>query len=132
MTQYQLPPPPPDLPQQRWFQLLYTRILAANIGAIAWLGLDFSLSNLTSIATRHHDDLQAITGGGVGDRQHLTTAQVAQLAADTSAVAAHTAQLAGLAGGLNTTITTAKLTTGGTAGSMTFTNGVLTAQTPAT
>lgn len=34
--------------------------------------------------------------------------------------------------GLTVTITTAKLTSGGTDGSMTFTNGVLTAQTPAT
>lgn len=38
----------------------------------------------------------------------------------------------GLANGLSATITTAKLTTGGTAGSMTFTNGILTKQTPAT
>lgn len=34
--------------------------------------------------------------------------------------------------GVTTTITTAKLTGGGANGSMTFTNGVLTAQTPAT
>lgn len=34
--------------------------------------------------------------------------------------------------GLNVTITTAKLTSGGANGSMTFTNGVLTAQTAAT
>jgi hypothetical protein len=34
--------------------------------------------------------------------------------------------------GFSGTITTAKLTSGGTAGSMTFVNGVLTAQTPAT
>lgn len=37
-----------------------------------------------------------------------------------------------LAGGLSVTITTAKLTGGGTNGSMTFTNGILTAQTAAT
>lgn len=37
-----------------------------------------------------------------------------------------------LSAGLNVTITTAKLTGGGTNGSMTFTNGVLTSQTPAT
>jgi hypothetical protein len=35
-------------------------------------------------------------------------------------------------GGTTATITTAKLTAGGTNGSMTFTNGLLTAQTPAT
>lgn len=34
--------------------------------------------------------------------------------------------------GFNGTIVTAKLTGGGTNGSMTFTNGVLTSQTPAT
>jgi hypothetical protein len=34
--------------------------------------------------------------------------------------------------GISATITTAKLTTGGTSGSMTFNNGILTAQTPAT
>lgn len=37
-----------------------------------------------------------------------------------------------LAGGINATITTAKLTVAGTNGSMTFTNGLLTAQTQAT
>jgi hypothetical protein len=36
------------------------------------------------------------------------------------------------ASGLSTTITTAKLTGGGANGSMTFTNGILTASTPAT
>lgn len=41
-----------------------------------------------------------------------------------------TAQLP--ASGLSVTIATAKLTGGGTNGSMTFTNGILTAQTPAT
>jgi hypothetical protein len=37
-----------------------------------------------------------------------------------------------LAGGINVTITTAKLTTSGTEGSITFVHGILTAQTPAT
>lgn len=37
-----------------------------------------------------------------------------------------------LGAGFNGTITTAKLTAGGTNGSMSFTNGVLTSQTPAT
>ena len=39
---------------------------------------------------------------------------------------------AGAAAGISATITTAKLTGGGANGSMTFTNGILTAQTPAT
>ena len=117
-VQYELPPPPPEIQPQRWFVLLYRRIVAANIGAIAWLGLDFSLSNMTSIVTRNHNDLQNIQGGASGDYQHLTTAQLAKLT--------------GIPTGLSVTITTAKLTSGGTNGSMTFTNGVLTAQTPAT
>lgn len=37
-----------------------------------------------------------------------------------------------LSGGLSTTITTAAITGGGATGSMTFTNGILTASTPAT
>lgn len=40
--------------------------------------------------------------------------------------------LQGLSNGLTVKITTAKLTGGGTNGSMTFTNGILTSQTPAT
>ena len=38
----------------------------------------------------------------------------------------------GLGGGFSGTITTAKLTSGGANGSMTFTNGIVTQQTPAT
>jgi len=51
------------------------------------------------------------------------------------ATVAHTGAYSDLTGtptGLSVTITTAKLTTGGTNGSMTFTNGILTAQTQAT
>lgn len=135
MAQFDLPPPPVELPQQRWFQLLYARILGAHLGGFSFIGLDFTLSNLTSIITRNHNDLTAIQGGVATDYQHLTTAQVAQvgtIAALTTTVGTHTTQLAGLAGGLNVTIVTAKLTAGGANGSMTFTNGVLTAQTPAT
>lgn len=57
-----------------------------------------------------------------------TASQVPALSALTGQIT--TGQLP--ASGLSVTITTAKLTTGGTNGSMTFTNGILTAQTPAT
>jgi hypothetical protein len=47
-------------------------------------------------------------------------------------VAAVNALQTAIGGGITVTITTAALTGGGTQGSMTFTNGVLTAQTQAT
>jgi hypothetical protein len=97
-------------------------LLAANIGTISFTDLNFTDGNLTEIPTRNHNDLQGIQGGSATDRQHLTTAQVADLATIKAEIAA----------GLTVTIATAKLTTGGVNGSMTFTNGILTAQTAAT
>lgn len=43
---------------------------------IAWASVNKAGSNITDIATRLHNDLQTVQGGAVGDRQHLTTAQV--------------------------------------------------------
>jgi hypothetical protein len=57
-----------------------------------------------------------------------TAAQVPALSAMTGQIT--TSQLP--SAGISATITTAKLTGGGTNGSMTFTNGILTASTPAT
>lgn len=65
-----------------------------------------------------HNSLSGLQGGTTGQRYHLT-------AAEHTAVGAFT-------GGYTGTIITAKLTALGATGSMTFTNGVLTAQTPAT
>lgn len=76
---------------------------------------DFTGSNLTNLQTRNHNDLQNIQGGSATENYHLTAAQNTAIDA-----------------GITVTITTAKLTGGGTNGSMTFTNGILTAQTPAT
>lgn len=60
---------------------------------------------------------------------------IQQINDDGDAIAANTAVIAiinaQLAAGFTGTITTAKLTPGGANGSMTFTNGVLTASTPA-
>lgn len=56
--------------------------------------------------------------GGVANAADLTVAQ--------------TLTLLGLSGGITIVITTAALTGGGTTGTMTFTNGILTAQTQAT
>jgi len=63
----------------------------------------------------NHESLSGLLGGGANAHFHITAAQQAAIAA-----------------GITVTITTAKLTPGGATGSMTFTNGVLTAQTAAT
>ena len=63
----------------------------------------------------NHELLSGLLGGSAAGRYHLTNAQQAAVAA-----------------GITATITTAKLTGIGANGSMTFTNGVLSAQTQAT
>lgn len=83
-------------------------------------GLDFTGSNLTSIITRNHNDLQNIQGGAAADYYHLTSAQRTALLT-----------LEGITG-ISAVITTAPITALGSTGTMTFTNGILTASTPAT
>jgi hypothetical protein len=56
-----------------WF-FKVSQILAQQ-AAIAWTSIDFSGSNLTSIQTRRHNDLQLIQGGNAGEYYHLTQAQ---------------------------------------------------------
>jgi hypothetical protein len=68
----------------------------------------------------NHNSLAGLQGGQTNQYYHLTAAEHA--AVET---------LLGVTG-LSVTITTAKLTTLGANGSMTFTHGILTAQTPAT
>ena len=92
-----------------------------------FVNLNFSGSNLQSIETRQHNALQAIQGGQGGQYYHLTSAQYTNVLALPTFGTIVTQNL-----GLTATITTAKLTTGGTNGSMTFTNGILTSQTQAT
>jgi len=67
-----------------------------------------------------HSSLATLQGGIAGEYYHFTSAEHTSLAT-----------LAALTG-VSATITTAKLTLAGANGSMTFTNGLLTAQTPAT
>jgi len=113
--------------------------------SIAWTSLDFTGSNLRDIVTRQHGALQDIQGGIPGQYYHLTTAQWTSISSlptfgtmatqNANSVAITGGSIAGTiipTGGLSVTITTAKLTTGGANGSMTFTNGILTAQTQAT
>jgi len=115
--------------------------------SIAWTSLNFTGSNLTSIQTRKHNDLQGLQGGDPTGTQfyHLNQTQYNTIVAlpslgtmstqNANSVAITGGSIAGTiipTGGISVTITTAKLTTGGANGSMTFTNGILTAQTQAT
>jgi len=95
---------------------------------IAWSSLNFTNSNLRDIVVRQHNALQDLQGGlGVTEMYHLSSTQYNSVATLPTFGTIVTQNL-----GLTATITTAKLTTGGTNGSMTFVNGILTAQTQAT
>jgi hypothetical protein len=101
-----------------WFFRLGQNI--NNGGSVRWDNIIFDGSNITSIVNRRHNDLQGLQGGNLEGTEyyHLDSTQYSLV--DT------------LSTGISVTITTAKLTSGGTNGSMTFTNGILTAQTQAT
>lgn len=71
-------------------------------------------------STVSHNSLAGLQGGSADQFYHLTAAEHSKV----ETLIAIT--------GLSATITTAKLTSGGANGSMTFVGGLLTAQTPAT
>ncbi len=108
-----LPPVPRDdnvEARTDWFNRM--RDALSRLGtSLTWSVLDKTGSKLTDIETRNHSDLQNIQGNTF----HITSSQASSLSS-----------------GLSVTITTAKLTTLGTDGSMTFTNGILTGQIAAT
>jgi len=118
--------------------------LLVQQASIAWTSLDFTGSNLQDIQTRQHNALQSIQGGIASQYYHLTAAEYATVQAfptlplsianggTGATTAAGAATNLGLGSGLSVTITTAKLTALGANGSMTFVNGILTAQTQAT
>jgi len=98
-----------------------------------------------ALAAGPHNSLSSIQGGSASERYHLTNAEYTLVTAythnslnslqgGTAGQYYHltSAQQTAIAAGITATITTAKLTPGGTNGSMTFTNGILTAQTAAT
>ena len=129
---------------REWFFNLW-QSLGGTQGQIFYTDLNFTGSNLTSIQTRAHNTLQGLQGGNVGGTEyyHLDATQYSTLTSlslplsiangGTAATTAATARTnLGLGSGLSVTITTAKLTPTGANGSMTFTNGILTAQTQAT
>jgi len=129
---------------REWFFNLWES-LGGTQGQIFYTGLNFTGSNLTSIVTRAHNTLQGLQGGNVGGTEyyHLDATQYATLTSlslplsianggtgATTQAGARTSL--GLGSGLSVTIATAKLTGAGVNGSMTFVNGILTAQTQAT
>jgi hypothetical protein len=129
---------------REWFFNLWQSLGGAQ-GQILYTDLNFTGSNLNSIQTRAHNILQGLQGGNIGATEyyHLDATQYSTLTSlslplsiangGTAATTAATARTnLGLGSGLSVTITTAKLTPAGANGSMTFVNGILTAQTQAT
>ena len=117
--------PIPNLPVgnshewREWFFNLWESLGGAQ-GQIFFTDLNFTGSNITDIQTRAHNTLQGLQGGNVGGTEyyHLDATAYAKVVA--------------LPTGISATITTAPVTPGGATGSMTFVNGLLTAQTQAT
>jgi hypothetical protein len=102
--------------------------LLVQQAAISWSSLNFTNSNLRDIVTRQHNALQELQGGfSVTEMYHLTATEYNSVQTLPTFGTIVTQNL-----GLTVTITTAKLTAGGVNGSMTFVNGILTAQTQAT
>lgn len=126
-----LPPIPQDKIEENtrwreWFRNLGTYIQQAQVGNTVWSivqgGTGASTANgartnlgLGSMAVENSSSV-SITGGTING----------------VAITGSTIPYSNVTGGLSVTINTAKLTTLGTNGSMTFTNGILTSQTQAT
>ena len=146
-----LPPPPVNdqigsFTWLEWYRQL--RNYVSTSGSVPWYIINFAGSNITDIASRSHNNMQVLQGGATGQMYHLTEAQYTQIVNNIHnsmsglqggatdeyyhLTSAQATNVATIASGLNVTITTAKLTTGGTNGSMTFTKGILTAHTQAT
>ena len=112
-------PPPPLTTQDKsvwasWYIAIKDAVNKLTL-SFKWTLLDFTGSNITDIAAKSHQNLDNLQGGSSTERYHITSTQATAISS-----------------GLSVTITTAPVTAGGATGSMTFTNGVLTAQTPAT
>jgi len=127
-----LPPPPPTNQgvDTRQFRDWFYQVFYKTNGNINGLG---------TLSTQNSDNV-SITGGNIANT-NLSNINTPGLTGylygnNTGPVTASTtipySAITGTPTGLSVTITTAKLTTLGTNGSMTFTNGILTAQTQAT
>jgi len=78
-----LPPPPVnDKPGSfawlEWYRQL--RNYVSTSGSVPWYIINFSGSNITDIALRSHENLQALQGGTAGEHYHLTAGQHAAIA----------------------------------------------------
>ena len=74
-----LPPAPVNDPPSSygWIDWYVKLVSFVNSQSnISWASINKAGSNLTDLVTRLHNDLQTVQGGAVGDRQHLTTAQL--------------------------------------------------------
>jgi len=126
-----LPPIPQDEikenPRWReWFRNLGNYIQQAQTGGTVWSILQGGTGASTATGARanlglgsmavENSNNVAITGGTISG----------------VAITGSTIPYSNVTGGITRTITTAKLTGGGSNGSMTFTNGILTASTQAT
>ena len=116
-------------------------VTIGNTGVLSVIaGTGISVSSPTGNVTLANTGVLSVSGGTTGLTPAVATTGAIVLAGTlaianggTGASDAATARTnLGLGGGLSVTITTAKLTALGANGSMTFTNGILTAQTAAT
>jgi len=76
-----LPPFPVDSEANSYTRIdwyLKLRTLLNSVNSVAWAVIDKAGSNLTDIQTRNHNDLQNIQGGVVGERNHLSNAELAE------------------------------------------------------
>jgi len=74
----QLPPPPTNdqtgsFAWLEWFRQLRNYI--STTGSVPWNIINFAGSNITSIASRSHQNLQSLQGGTTGQYYHLTNTE---------------------------------------------------------
>ncbi len=77
-----LPPTPVGVPPGHsfwndWYEKLRTLVNEGSI-SVLWSNINFSGSNITSIASRAHNNLQSMQGGSAGEYNHLTNTQLAR------------------------------------------------------
>jgi hypothetical protein len=66
---------------RHWFRQLHDYITRA--GQLGWSQLNFTGSNITSILSRDHNQLQGLQGGSASEKYHLTAAEYGSLSSPT-------------------------------------------------
>ena len=74
-----IPPTPLNAPMNsdvwnRWLETVRQIINSSAVGVV-WDNINFAGSNLSDLAVREHNTLQAIQGGAAGDYYHITNAE---------------------------------------------------------